>query len=377
MKNRIAYFISPHGYGHAARASGLMSALSRFDGGIKFEIFTTVPEWFFSESIPAEFGYHPLLTDIGLVQESPFRADLDETIRQLDHFLPFMSSIIHDLADTITGMKCNLIICDIAPIGIAVAGRAGIPSVLVENFTWDWLYEEYKGLDGRITRHIEYLKTQFDRADYHIQAQPICLVSKANLTTRPISRRVRTPAGIIRKRLGVPEDTKMILITMGGIQGSYPFLKSLRETHDIFFIIPGLFPEQEVRGNLLLLPYHSEFYHPDLLNASDAVIGKAGYSTLAEVYYSGVPFGYIARENFRESRILVSYIEKEMKGLAIKETDFYRGDWISRLPDLLALPWIQRIGPDGAEQAARFIYGLLNPGSVPPPAGAQEYHSSA
>ena len=30
-------------------------------------------------------------------------------------------------------------------------------------------------------------------------------------------------------------------------------------------------------------------FHPDLVNASDAVIGKAGYNTLAEVFYAGTP----------------------------------------------------------------------------------------
>jgi hypothetical protein len=33
------------------------------------------------------------------------------------------------------------------------------------------------------------------------------------------------------------------------------------------------------KQNLVLLPHHSGFYHPDLVNASDAVIGKVGYST--------------------------------------------------------------------------------------------------
>jgi hypothetical protein len=37
---RYAVFVSPHGYGHAARASGVMEALNRHNGA-RFEIFTT------------------------------------------------------------------------------------------------------------------------------------------------------------------------------------------------------------------------------------------------------------------------------------------------------------------------------------------------
>jgi hypothetical protein len=50
---RIAYFVSPHGFGHAARAAAVMEALSEIDTGVQFEIFTTVPFWFFRDSTMA------------------------------------------------------------------------------------------------------------------------------------------------------------------------------------------------------------------------------------------------------------------------------------------------------------------------------------
>ena len=36
----LAYFISPHGFGHAARAAAVMSALHTQDPALQFEIFT-------------------------------------------------------------------------------------------------------------------------------------------------------------------------------------------------------------------------------------------------------------------------------------------------------------------------------------------------
>jgi hypothetical protein len=51
VSNRIAFFISPHGYGHAARAAGIMEALSGLDPLIRFELFTMVPRWFFADSL--------------------------------------------------------------------------------------------------------------------------------------------------------------------------------------------------------------------------------------------------------------------------------------------------------------------------------------
>ena len=356
----IAYFISPHGYGHAARAAGVMEAVYQLHPDVYFEIFTEIPRWFFDDSLSGNFGYHSLLTDIGLVQRTPLHADIPGTVKRLNDFLPFDSSKIRDLARLTKKLNCVLIICDIAPMGIVVAREAGIPSLLIENFTWDWIYQGYAEQDGRIGDHISYLKSVFDTAHFRIQTEPICDPRSVDLTTFPVSRKMKTPAREIRKKLRIPEGSKAILITMGGIEEKYNFLEQLATKRGVHFVIPGASREVTIRGNLVLLPHHSDYFHPDLVNASNAVIGKVGYSTLAEIYYAGVPFGYVARSRFRESEKLVSFIESRMPGLPISGDQFYSGGWLSSLPDLLALPRIHRTDPRGAEQVARFVYDLIS-----------------
>lgn len=360
--SRVAWFISPHGYGHAARAAAVMEALTRIDPTLGFEIFTKVPSWFFKDSLFADFNYHDLLTDIGLAQRTPLEADLPETVAHLDEFLPLDSGKIRDLAGLITGTNCGLVICDIAPMGIRVAGEAGIPSVLVENFTWDWIYEGYREKHGALGRHIPYLRDLFRKADHHIQTEPVCFHENADLTTLPVCREARTPRRETRRRLGLKEEARVVMITMGGIRERFPFLEGLKRQKDIHFLIPGGSERRAVRDNLVLLPHHSAFFHPDLLQASDAVIGKVGYSTLAECYEAGVPFGFIERTGFRESPELVSFIQREMKGFPIRAQEFYDGTWLGRLPDLLSLPRIRRPNPRGAAQAANYIRDLLESG---------------
>jgi UDP-N-acetylglucosamine:LPS N-acetylglucosamine transferase len=102
-------------------------------------------------------------------------------------------------------------------------------------------------------------------------------------------------------------------------------------------------------------PLHSKFYHPDLVNASDAVVGKVGYSTLAEVYQAGIPFGYVVRSNFRESEPMAAFIEKNMQGIFLKEPDFSSGRWIPKLRDLLNMNRVQKRVVNGAEQIGSFI----------------------
>ncbi len=366
VKHRIAFFISPHGFGHASRASAIMAAIHEIDPLIRFEIFTKVPSWFFQDSIPGAFDYHSLLTDIGFVQKTSLHEDIDMTARTLDDFLPFNDSQIAETAQLVNRLKCKLIICDIAPMGIAAARKAGIPSMLVENFTWDWIYEGYTN-HYQINKHVSYLRSIFTKADFHIQTEPVCCYHKPDLTTSPVSRKTRTPRDMVRKKLRIPDNKKTVMITMGGTKNSHPLSGSvpgeisrkLASEHDVYFVIPGAANSVAIRDNIICLPHKSDFFHPDLVSACDAVIGKVGYSTLAEVYQAGVPFGYISRPTFPESDMLVKFIEKNMPNIHIKEAEYQDNSWTDHLEELLSLHQVQRSGINGAEQAARFIYKLL------------------
>jgi hypothetical protein len=359
-ERHIACFISPHGFGHAARSSAIMEAASKLCDRARFEIFTEVPEWFFRQSLTREFGYHRLRTDLGLVQRTPLEVDLAETLRRLDEMLPFDERLIESLARTIRELRCELVVCDIAPLGIAVARAACVPSVLVENFTWDWIYEEYAGDFPRIQAHAGYLKEVFAAAVHHVQTEPVSVpVNRASLRTRPVSRSPRTTREVVRERLGLPDKAPAVLITMGGIETVFPFLELLESARDIFFVIPGGSLIPETRNNLVLLPHASEFYHPDLVGAVDTVVGKIGYSTLAESFHAGASFLYVMRRGFRESSVLAKFVDREMHGHALSEQEFARGCWLPRLKEMLSAPRRPRETANGAEDVAAYLMALL------------------
>lgn len=352
---RIAFFISSHGFGHAARACAVMEALRRIRPEIGFEIFTTVPEWFFFESLSLNFAYHSVTTDIGLVQKNAFHEDLDATLEALRLFIPIDPRHVSTLAGQVVAAGCEAVVCDISPLGIAVARVAGIPSVLVENFTWEWIYSGYPTHRAVLQPHIDYLSALYARADFHVQTEPICDVRKADFSIGPISRRARTGRGDLRKKLGIPEDRKMVLVTGGGFPKIYPFLDRLLDRPEIFFVLAGVGTARIDRENLLLLPAESSVFHPDLAHAAEAVVGKAGYSTIAEVYRAGVSFGYVPREGFPESPKLVEFIDREISGFRISEPAFSHGDWVDRVDELFGMPRRDRATPDGADVLANWL----------------------
>jgi hypothetical protein len=145
------------------------------------------------------------------------------------------------------------------------------------------------------------------------------------------------------------------MVTMGGTPAAFDFLARLQEKKEIRFLLPGIDTKMRQEGNLILLPARSRFRHPDLIAAADAVVGKVGYSTLAEIYHSGVPFGFVSRPHFPEAAPLADFVSRHMPAREIDVRDFEHGRWISDLASLLALPHRPPARPNGAEPIADFV----------------------
>ncbi len=352
----IACFVSPHGLGHAARAAAVLAALQERCPDLRLECLTTAPAAFFAASGCRHLAVHSVRTDIGFVQQSALVSDVAATVEALDAFLPFDASLLASLAGQIQRAGCRAVLCDIAPLGVAVARAAGVTSVLIENFRWDGLYRHYVDRHPRLAPHAAAMQAWFDSADIHIQTEPVChRVPAPALTTGPVSRRPRTSRDAVRQALGIDAHQKMILITMGGISDSNPLLGHLADRDDLVFVVAAGAERRHVRGNVIGLPMHADVYHPDLVHAADAVLGKVGYSTLAEIYHAGVPFGYGIRPDYPEMPALVGFIERHMAGLPLADPDLGAGvpaDFVDRL---LALPRRPPAMPNGAGPIADLL----------------------
>lgn len=355
----IAWFITPHGLGHASRAAAIMEALQSRAPSIELHIFTTVPQAFFRESLTQPFAYHSVVTDVGLVQSTSLREDLSASAVRLAAFIPFDSHLVAALARELVTHRCRLVVVDIAPLGLAAARQAGIPSVLIENFTWDWIYEGYAEQTDLLQPYVEYLRKQFDGADHHIQTTPVCQPDATARVVSPVSRSPRLGRIETRRRLGLPAEVRTVLVSMGGIPEACRCEERLAAIEDAAFLVPGTGNRLERRGNVFFIPFHAGLYHPDLVHACDAVVGKVGYSTMAEVYYAGLPFAYVRRRHFREAKTLCAFITRQFHGIGLDVETFENGSWTERVRQLLTMPRTVRTEPNGSQAAAGYLCDFL------------------
>ena len=355
----IAYFVTDHGFGHATRAAAVMNAIAREIPNARFEVFTTAPDWLFKNNGAFRWRLHAMKTDVGLVQSSPFEIDLKATVAELAAFLPFSPDSIADTAAYLQKLNCRLVICDISPIGIEIANKAGIPAALIENFTWDWIYAPYYPQYSDLQRFGRYLSEIYDSARIRVQVAPFCSDLPGALKTNPVCRPLSSESSRVREGLGVQEPESMVLLSMGGLARQDQLEQRLPSRKDIVFVIAGGSQNLQRHNNVILLPPDPEFGHPDLVNAADVVIGKVGYSTVAEVYQAGVPFGYLARHNFRESAVLAEFVVRHIPSLELDLQRYMAGDLSNPLDALLALRRLKGSRINGARQAARHLASYL------------------
>ncbi len=346
---RLAFFVTPHGLGHAARAAALIEALAAARPDARFVILTQAPRWLFAESVSARFECLPVSVDVGLVQRDAMTEDLPATVRRLQTLVPPPDALVADLAEQLRRRGVQGVVCDIAPLGLAVARALGVPSVLVENFTWDWIYQGYLEQEPGLGRFVEPLREAFAAADVRIQPRPRCVPAPAARAVGPIGRTARLPAGEVRARLGVAAQQRLVLLTMGGLDFARIDLEQLARQQDAVVALTDGGSGIRREGSLRRLPRQGAVYLPDVVAASDMVVGKLGYSTVAEAALAGVPMVSMGRPAFREAAVLAEYVVGEMGGVILSQEAFLRGEWLSRVPP--------RRAPvaSGAADAARIV----------------------
>ena len=349
-----ACFVTPHGFGHAARACAVMGALVRRRPELRFHVFSTVPKWFFSESLPECFEYHPCVCDVGLVQISPLEEDLGATLDALDGAPWRDSKTVETLAGRLGQLGCALVVADISPLGLRVARRAGLPSVLVENFTWDWIYRNIEA-PAAFGAHCDELAAESAAADLRIQASPVCRRVEGAVRVGPVARAPRRSRAEIRRLLEISEGDPMVLASMGGVAWDYGPLDGLAGGDGPWVVVPGGADRERRRGRLLALPFHGSYFHPDLVQAADVVVGKLGYSTVAETCQAGAALAYVERPRFPESPVLARFVDRSLTSAALARREFAAGQWLPVVRDLLTSTRMAPPAVGGADEAAAAI----------------------
>ena len=301
----IVFYISGHGFGHASRSIELLTELAARRPGARLIARTAVPLWLFRAAAPAQVEVRPIETDTGVVQIDSLNVDEPETARRAARFYETFDRRVDEEAAFLAAERATVVLGDIPPLAFAAAKRAGVPSVAIGNFTWDWIYGGYDafgamGNDGAgvidVVRDAYATATRALRLPLHGGFEAMAAVTS---DIPFIARRSRRDAAETRARLGIAGDRPFVLACFSAADLDLPYQLIADTEH-----LTVLAPEREPPAALS---------YPDLVAAADVVVSKPGYGIVSECVANGTPLLYTSRGRFVEYDVFVAEMPRVLR----------------------------------------------------------------
>ncbi|MGD2183832.1 glycosyl transferase [Lusitaniella coriacea] len=353
MSRPAIYFaVTSHGFGHAVRAASVVAKIQQLDPDILIILVTTAPRWLLESYIPGDFIQRPRAFDVGVIQADSINMDKAATLAKLQEIRQQQNTIIASEVNYIRTNKVKLVLADIPFLAAPIARLAGIPSWMMSNFGWDFIYRDWGEEFGEIADWIGECYGQSDllfRLPLHEPMSAFPKIADVGLTggTPRFSREELQKTFNLKAS---PERT--ILLTFGGLglqQIPYHNLQNFPDWQFITF-------DRKAPDLPNLIKVMKNDYRPvDFMPFCDRVLSKPGYSTFAEALRLKIPLISLRREGFAESPLLIEGMQNYAEHLVLAPEEFFRGNWDFLRQPLQPPRKTASLPGDGTETIARAV----------------------
>ena len=375
MAPSIVFYISSHGLGHASRCVEVINAIFAKRPETRIGVRTSAPRWLFDLSIKGKVQFSNLETDTGVVQVDALTLDEADSIRRASSFHSDLVTRAASETRVLRELGAGLIVGDIPPLAFAVGASAGIASIGLGNFTWDWIYADYPRV--RLAPSLlPAIRGAYAKASMALRL-PMHggFESFSNVKDIPfVARHSTKTREEVVKTLKLPGEKPFILSSFGGygLNGLdiEPLTKLKKYTVLQTATVPmsrarTATPLAEKKGSFVTINeeamYDAGIRYEDLVAAAEAVVTKPGYGIISESIANDAAILYTARGHFPEYDVLVEEMPKYVRNAFISQDDLFAGKWESHVDKLLAQPKIKKKPEtNGAEVAAEILLKALD-----------------
>jgi L-arabinokinase len=373
LSSAIVFYVSGHGFGHAARAIEVINAILAARPETRIGVRTSAPRWLFDLTVKGRIAFSTLECDTGVVQIDSLTLDEADTIRRAAAFHADLVTRAASETRVLRELGAGLIVGDIPPLAFAVGSAAGISSIGLGNFTWDWIYGDYP----RVRLAPSLLPTV--RGAYAKASMALRLPmwggfeNFSNIKDIPfIARHATSSREDVCRALKLPADKPIVLASFGGYGlpalETDPLSRFKRYTVVSTANVPLGRTRKEAsaerKGSFITVNeeamYDAGVRYEDLVAASEAVVTKPGYGIIAECIANDSAILYTSRGHFPEYDVLVEEIPKYLRNAFISHEDLFAGKWEPHLDKLLAQPKLKKQPEtNGAQVAAEILLKAL------------------
>ncbi len=353
MGASILFYVSGHGFGHATRSAALIQAV-RARSDRMLAVRSEAPHWIFTSRSP-QVSCSSAPIDVGLLQPNGLDLDLAASLDAHEAFGNDWDDAIEREARWISEMDAELVVADVPALAFAAARRAGVRAVGVGNFGWDWILDAYTEAEPRWSPIVERYRAAYATADQLFRL-PLAgdMSAFSQITDVPLLvNRSALDFDESRRALGIAttEQRRIVLVSFGGLGQIAACADANTDLDDYLFI--GIGPRPSGFPGAWLDVADPAIPHEQLICAADAVLGKPGFSTVAEVLAHERRFLFLSRKNFRENEILVQGLSRVGCAREMPRDDFASGRFRPHLDALFDQPPpAPAPRTDGADQIA-------------------------
>ncbi|GAU15232.1 hypothetical protein TSUD_09700 [Trifolium subterraneum] len=268
----FAYYITGHGFGHATRVTEVARHL--IDAGHDVHLVTGAPDFVFTSEIESpRLFIRKVLLDCGAVQADALTVDrLASLEKYSETAVKPRAKILAIETEWLNSIKADLVVSDVVPVACRAAADAGIRSVCVTNFSWDFIYAEYVMAAGLHHRSIVWqIAEDYSHCEFLIRLPGYCpMPAFRDVIDVPlVVRRLHKSAKEVRKELNVPDDVKLCILNFGG-QPSGWNIKEEYLPPGWLCLVCGASDNEDLPPNFRKLP--RDAYTPDIIAACDCML---------------------------------------------------------------------------------------------------------
>ena len=331
---KIVFYVSAHGFGHAVRTSEVMRAILASLPDAEIHVRSRAPAWLFPAEVRGRITEISL--DVGVVQQNSLTLDTAATLARMEDILRDSGALLRAEVEFLRDIRCDIVVGDIPPLAFEAARRAGVPSVAITNFSWDWIYRAYLPSEPRFAPIIDEMANHYGAATLLLR-----LPFHGDLSAFPrhrdiplITRRSATSRNAERRLLGLGGGP-IALVSFGGFGLSQlPLARIARERPDWTFLLPGSYAESGPRN---IISFEGRLIrHENLVAAADVVMTKPGYGIVAECLANGARILYTSRGDFPEYPILEAAVRRHAHARYVSPEALLAGRIGDALDSLLA-----------------------------------------
>ncbi|MGV8073513.1 MAG: hypothetical protein AB2L11_02965 [Syntrophobacteraceae bacterium] len=354
-RNALAYYITPHGFGHAVRSLEIIRYLQLLASDLDIILISAIPDFLVEQNLGKPVPYRKERLDIGLIQNNNLQYDLKESLAALEKLRDGHNALVAKEVQFLKSENITTVVSDIPFLAFYAAFECGIPSVGIGNFTWDWIYGAFAASDPDWNPIISWIREGYSRADLLLQL-PMhgdCSACPHILDVPLVAgRAVRGPEET-RTILGCPPEIKLYLVSFTDLDLDTKALGRISQIKDALFLFKHPL-HYELSNGMSLDPL--DLTYTDVVATANAVITKPGYGIVSDCLAHGTPVIYTDRGLFHEYEVLVQAIEQSLTTVYIPSSDLYSGAWEQAIKKIESLPRrAPQIRTDGAKICARHI----------------------